>query len=132
MASMRQTREQRQAEPVGDFLYFGCWDSVGHGYHRPDGSTPWHNRGDATDVTPWGWGVEKLSPHTMTQGLAALHQLDGWTALAVDDFTVDGRGNSKSVFLFHDTLDFDQALFWAAEKFPRIFKRVGPITEAGK
>jgi hypothetical protein len=38
-------------------VYFGCWGSVGHGYHLPDGQTPPYRRGDAKDVTPWGWSI---------------------------------------------------------------------------
>ena len=120
-------------------LYFGCWSSVGHFFHRTDGSSadygpmpiPKPKAGErfrlAGPPTPWGHGVERLPPNSNRQGAALLHHLDGWTALAVDDYTIDNRPNSKSVFCFPAVLNLDEALAAAAEHFPKIVKRIGPI-----
>lgn len=64
------------------------------------------------------------------QGKAAIHHKDGWTALAIHDFTVDSRPNSNSVFLFKDALDFQGIVLAAREAFPKIMRRIegaGPI-----
>lgn len=110
-----------------EMFYFGCWHGIGHYFHTPDGGSA---EGKGGPPTPWGYGVEKLAPHTMTQGTAALHHKDGWTALAVDDFTVDSRGNSKSVFCFHTILPLDKAIEYAEVYFRPIMERIGPITMA--
>lgn len=119
-----------KSTPVpGGAVYFGCWSSVGHFYVKPNGRSVRNARGDATDITPWGYGVEKLTPEdNRAQGAGALHHKSGWTALAVNDYTVDSRGNSKSVFCFRQLLDFDAALSEAEHVFPSIVKRVGTIT----
>lgn len=115
-------------EPV----YFGCWGGTGHFFRGVGGKEVQYERARGgqeavhrKEPTPWGYGVERLAPHTMVQGAAALHHKDGWTALAIDDFTVDSRGNSKSVFCFPEILDYDQASAKAVELFPQIAKRLG-------
>ncbi len=124
-------------------LYFGCWDQVGHGFHRVNGLNA--NRGPqpvprpkvgevfhlAGPPTPWGLEVERLPPDSRRQGAAMLHHRDGWTALAVDDYTVDSRPGSKSVFCFPSILSPEEAIEAAVEHFPRLAKRVGPITLIG-
>lgn len=126
----RITLEPALVAPV----YFGCWNSTGHGFHLADGTDPGYERGRGgadsihrQEPSPWGphCTVEKLAPHTMVQGTAALHHKDGWTALAIDDFTIDHRGNSKSVFCFPEILDFEQASAKARELFPHITQRLG-------
>ena len=123
-------------------LYFGCWNSVGHFFYdvhgKDAGQKPHPNqegvapgRVRVTAVpTPWGYGVEKLAPNHRPpggQGDALLHHKDGWTALAVDDFTIDSRGNSKSVFCFDEILTFDEAVQRALDEFPAIVRRIAPI-----
>lgn len=109
-------------------LYFGCFYGVGHGFHHRNGMSATYK----TDTpTPWGYGVEALAPGR-SQGSAALHHKGGWTALAVDDFTVDRRPNSKSVFLFPEVLGFDDAVAAAREHFPDIAKRVGRMSDIGR
>jgi len=113
--------------------YFGCWQQSGHFLRTPDGDGGCHWRhADSLlrdGVVPWGYKIDgTLTPKTTTkQGAAALHHLDGWTALACHDYTVDSRGNSNSAFVFDAVLDFDQALTAAREHFPKVVERVGPI-----
>ena len=112
---------------VTEALYFGCWDQIGHGFHLPSGATA-RGAGGRLDVTPWGWGVERLTPATdERQGHASLHHKDGWTALACQDRTVDHRGNSKSVFCFDAVLTVEEAVQLARHHFPKIVRRVGEI-----
>lgn len=104
-------------------LYFGCWRDLGHNFHTADGRSAVYRSGPPT---PWGYGVEKLPPQaSKAQGDAAVHHKDGWTALAIHDYTVDSRGNSKSVFCFPEVLGFDDAWAAAREHFPTIATRVG-------
>lgn len=107
-------------------VYFGCIGRVGHYFTLPNGTSPKYDKPE--DVVPWGYGVEKLTPTAdKTQGAAAIHHKDGWTALAVHDYTVDSRGNSKSVFCFNADLSADELLFSVVEFFPKIEARVGEI-----
>jgi hypothetical protein len=119
--------------PANEPVYFGCWERPGHFY--------WSRRmrslglGHHLDGLPAAWAggkvdSGKLMPQTTrAQGAARVHHLDGWTALALHDYTVDGRGNSKSVFLLPGTLDFAAAADKSAEFFPEVCARLGAITE---
>jgi hypothetical protein len=109
-------------------LYFGCYyNEPGHGFHHRNGMAATYK---APAPTPWGYGVESLAPER-GQGQAALHHKAGWTALAVDDFTVDDRPGSKSVFCFPEVLGFDDALSAAREHFPSIVERIGRVVDSG-
>jgi hypothetical protein len=107
-------------------FYFGCLHGVGHGFYLPDGSSATYKKGPPT---PWGYDVESLPPKSSgQQGAAAVHHKDGWTALAVHDYTVDSRPGSKSVFCFAADLALDELLFSVGEFFDAIQQRVGEIT----
>lgn len=113
--------------PVEGGIYFGCWDREGHGFHLPNGRSATYRRSE--DVVPWGYNVERLPPKSIErQGAAALHHKDGWTALAVHDYSVDRRPGSKSVFCFPVVLTFEEALYEAGRTFSEIIARVGQIT----
>jgi hypothetical protein len=113
----------------GRAYYFGCWRDVGHYFFGPHMARLGRDE-RAESIVPWGYGVEKLANKWSrrhidpeTEGLALLHHLDGWTALAFPDFSVDSRGGSKSVFVFEAILDYDAALARARELFPEVFER---------
>lgn len=119
-------------------LYFGCWGRVGHHLWTPQREMLRYHDRLPSDRTPWdgqldgGLPPRPDGPHSEApNGQAALHQKDGWTALAFWDNSVDTRGNSHSTFLFEGTCDFDAALASAREQFPTIFARykfdVGPL-----
>ena len=112
--------EGRTEADVPEAYYFGCWRSVGHAFYAPDmGYVP------LQPPSPWGWDVEYLtSTLDKTQGVAALRHKDGWTALAVHDYTIDHRGNSKSVFVFAEQLTYTEALMLARNLFPAICDRL--------
>lgn len=105
-------------------LYFGCWHAVGHHLWTPNAT------GAERVVHPWGRGSRGIdgklppgfrNPRTgivdeQIEGLATLTHLDGWTAIAFWDRSVDERGGSNSAFLLPDPL-----LPWAlAESSARI------------
>lgn len=117
-------------------LYFGCprgvygYREAGHRFVEPGGRAA--RTRDAEVAQPWGLTVDgQLAPREydsrrapeMPQGVAALHHKDGWTALSFWDRSGDSRGASSSTFLFEATLDFDQALSAARERFPALFER---------
>jgi hypothetical protein len=107
---------------TGEAFYFGCWRQAGHYFWSP-GMVDRHCI--PGPPTPWGYGVESLTPTTTNQqGAAALHHRAGWTALAVHDYTVDRRGNSKSVFCFKGELTFEQAVGKAHQLFPGVMARL--------
>jgi len=129
-------------ERVGEAYYFGCWKRAGHFFFLPHmRAAPVFEWDQWFAPTPWGSKVDgHLTPgkrdhggrlaalNRGDQGAAALHHKDGWTALAVHDFTVDSRGGSNSVFFFNDTLDFDEAVAAATGHFPEVVARIGPMT----
>lgn len=111
--------------------YFGRWDQPGHGFHHPGGRSAF----EAWDVVPWGTSIDaRLIPKEkrysldvnvqQPEGVAHLLHLRGWTALAWWDRSADSRGNSSSVFVFEDVLDYDTAMARARRLFPEVFARI--------
>jgi hypothetical protein len=128
---------QTQPHHFDTAYYFGCWREVGHYWWRPGPSQiSWreYEQGCPTDQ-PWGHLDGKLTPPSHRQSEAALHHREGWTALAVHDYTVDSRPGSNIAFLFDATLDFDRAVKAARAEFPQVVERVeaaAPITEEAR
>lgn len=128
-----------QTKPTA--LYFGTWGRAGHYLFVPGMvEPPWQER--KALVTPWGvdgqldrapkWDVRdgrRYSGRHGAQGDAVLRHKDGWTWLAVADYTVDSRGNSHASFVFSEHLTFDEAVAAAARHFPKVAARVGEIRE---
>lgn len=130
---------QKAVEPIRDFVrdrrsgkpqtvvYFGCWREVGHylwlpNMRRPDRDDPvlgWNAAG------PFRRLDGTLTPRdTAAQSAAAIHHRDGWTALAMNDYTVDSRGKSNSVFVMDSDLSFQHAYAHALQAFPDVVKRI--------
>lgn len=121
-------------------IYFGCWGGVGHFYYDANRQSlgisakqlglPWeHVDGALTPGKRDRRGRLDYDAMSKTQqGKAAIHYKDGWTAIAIHDFTVDSRPGSNSVFLFHAPgLDDTECLFSIGKFFPKIGARIGEI-----
>lgn len=121
-------------------IYFGCLGGVGHFYYDIAGRSlgirskelglPWERVDGA--LTPGKRDRRgRLDYHAQDathQGEAAIHHKDGWTALAIHDFTVDSRPGSNSVFFFRAPgLDDTECLFSIGQFFPKIGERIGRI-----
>ena len=110
-------------------FYFGTVGRAGHYWHdetlrhaRFDG--PWPGKPSGY---PWPYVDGHFTESKGKQGVASVHHSEGWTVLAMADYTVDSRPGSNSVFVFDATLDWDEALIAAKERFPRIVARIGEI-----
>lgn len=111
-------------------IYFGCYKDTGH-YHwypSPDGirSVLSCMHEDRRNPTPWGDRIDgTLCPQSTNDlGKAYLHHLDGWTALAFWDRTVDRRPGSCSVFCIERCLwEFRDVLAAFQAAFPTIYAR---------
>lgn len=118
--------------------YFGCWKEAGHFFwvpgmrHLPRSvgrwypDTPWENQIDGK-LTPGKRGHNgRLISHRPPppQSQAALHHKDGWTALAMHDYSVDSRGASNAAFFFDEILDAGEACAKAAFTFPEVWARI--------
>lgn len=125
-----------------EVVHFGCWPGhgAGHFFHDTTGKTLGLYANEVG--LPWEQVDGRLTPgrrdsrgqHTYEamsqpmQGRAALHHLDGWTALAIHDFTIDSRPGSNTVLFFHALLDKEQALAAAHEHFPIVMRCIGQVT----
>ena len=110
-----------------DFYFFGCWSAnhKGHYLHLPGhvftGRECWND-------LPREWQHQldgTLCPRDPEQieGMAALHHLEGWTALAFWDRSADHRPNSNAVFLAFGEHDFQAMLALLAQQFPKVTER---------
>jgi hypothetical protein len=111
-------------------FYFGCWDAIGHFLWTPSGgSVP-------LSTTPWGNAVDsglcpgkrdrhgEVACEDQREGQAALHHLDGWTALAFWDRSVDKRHGSSSAFIAEVTLTLPEMMALAWSSFPAVMARL--------
>ena len=117
-----------------DALYFGCWGGTGHYTWTPQAQMAWgvpdwmrHEVGYLLAPVLGPVDYSKPWSEQQPQSLARLHHLHGWTALAMWDRTVDGRGNANSVFLLRGELTFEAVARLAAERFPAVWSRISPI-----
>lgn len=104
-------------------FYFGCVDRRGHFLFEAGGGS----RNEAVRYSgnnPWGDKIDGgLCPDVLTQGHAALHHRDGYTALAFWDYSLDDRTGSNSVFIAEGTHDFVAMKRIASQRFPKIWAR---------
>jgi hypothetical protein len=118
--------------PAPKVFYYGCLRDVderteaGHymyepGYRSSRVESPFGRCPDGT-LCPEGQQV---------QGLALLHQKDGWTAIGFWDRTGDSRSNSNSNFLVRGTYTFDEMCKLAQDQYPELWKRIGTVTQVG-
>lgn len=132
-----------------DAVFWGAWGvGSGHSFHA---AVRHHHNDRPRDAIPEAWRAspEKLWPKLYgedsigrpsvdrelaePQGVAAIHHLDGWTAVAFYDRTFDRRYNCGSVFFLRGDLIFPAALAAARAAFPALFQRfafsIVPIAE---
>jgi hypothetical protein len=118
-----------------DVYYFGAWGMAGHYLWTPDGrnawdaerSIPWENidgplAGDpalATHDRPYHWSTDR-----QPEGLARLHHLDGWTALAFWDRSCDTRFGSNSVLFARGEHTAAEMVALFERHFPRVWQRI--------
>lgn len=115
-------------------FYFGPWDQPGHylvdesGYgvrSENRGSFPWHEMGYGGkphidgNLQPRGKASQYANHRgpELPQGVAALHHLDGWTALCFWDRSVDTRGACNSNYFAEGTFTFEQMVEMAKSRF---------------
>jgi hypothetical protein len=111
---------------IKPFYYFGCRQRSGHYVFAAAGSPPL----DYYDIPipkldgslpppgdPWGKPGQ-------VQGRARLHHINGWTAVAYWDRSVDERGGSNSVFLAPGVFSFEEIMASAREAFPDVLDRI--------
>jgi hypothetical protein len=131
---VRSARFGWTVQPAGihphPVFYFGCMGQSGHYLHDPaikgrvrvvvppDWPAAWGPHGGGLDGTLLAKGAPQV------EGVAQLHHVDGWTALAFWDRSVDNRGGSNSVFVTRGLLDFDTMRTAAEVAWPQVFARL--------
>lgn len=99
-------------------FYFGPWDHAGHYLRDTSLRMLWP---DNNRIGPWRLGEldGDLQPKDKTEpeGLALLHQKDGWTALAFWDRSVDTRMACCSVYIADQILTFEEMVALAKVNF---------------
>lgn len=107
-------------EDAVEAYYMGCWRQVGHYLWQPGmRRVPY----STDDPTPWGYGG--LDSDAFNTADWHVEKKDGWTAVGLEDRSVDRRPHSHSVFAFHADLTLDEAVALARSTFPEVFAREG-------
>jgi hypothetical protein len=110
--------------------YWGCWEQAGHHLWSRHPGQPPHAALPRWLAQPWRTRLDAgllaaIEPGPPVQLVYA--QLDGWTAIAWWDRTVDDRPGSNSAFLAPELLSEDEILARAQVDWPEIFVRCGEL-----
>ena len=112
--------------------YFGPWDRPGHFFHDEKGRCLYEDRipgfpfghdGGRVFVDcalqpgakPGKSQYDRSRPEV--EGEAALHHIQGWTALCIWDRSVDGRGACSSNYFAEGTFTFEEVVMMASTRF---------------
>lgn len=110
--------------------FFGCKNGPGHHLWLPNLRTADY---DVPPACRYGIGPFKridgyLTPtETTKQSAAAIHHADGWTALAMHDYSADSRPGSNANFVFDSDISWDMAIEQARAFFPGIVARIEAV-----
>lgn len=123
-------------DPAARGYFFGCWGRSGHYLFVPGGCSPSKDeiealpralrRPDGTLAPGRRRYLNRpadVDSEDQVEGLAALHYVEGWTALSLWDRSVDTRLGSNSTFIVRGTLSFDEMLERSRALFPSIWAR---------
>jgi hypothetical protein len=121
--------------------YYGCPpDDIGHYFQSPGAARVLHSA-----MGPWAYAVDGgLQPRQgedrrrlqrdgalprdtrpeVPQGVCAMHQKDGWTAIAWWDRSADKRAASCSALVFDEIISFERGVEIGREQFPWVFARM--------
>ena len=119
-----------------DVFYYGCIGRPGHYlWAVSDNGNPysasWMFDHTTEKYAPLPWGYDlggRLCPSTresdQPEGFGKIHHVDGWTAWAFFDRTVDVRLGCSSVFIAKGEFDLDNMKYVAERFFHKIWKRI--------
>lgn len=116
-----------------NFYYFGCSnDSKGHYLVNRKLERVYRSEDEISESFGFSW--RKLDtgflPKTNKEGAAKVTNINKWTILSFNDYSVDSRGKSNSTYAIRGELNFKDALEKAKVEFPSIFERYGfEVTE---
>src|SRR5689334_1590601 len=119
-------------EPLAPAYYFECWKDAGHYLFGSKGRTVYHEEKrllpQALQTPDGTLAPARRDPagnirEEAAQGVAALHHIDGWTALSFWDRSVDHRGGSNSTFILRGVHSFEEAESLARKAFPQVWAR---------
>lgn len=111
----------------GDIVCCTAWKEAGH-YTWLPGMRSYERERLTEGVGPWK-GLDTKTLHPARQGSdptgeAWLTWEDGWTALGIEDRTVDSRPNSHATFAIRGEHMFTEALDIARQHFPEVIARI--------
>lgn len=111
------TRKDGGAAYPQEVLYFGCYRDVGHDLRSK------RNPRIRWNETAWGSSIDGgCFPDGRVWGVHVAKK-DGWTALAVQDNSVDTRPGSHSTFVCAADITGKELLALAKEQWPEVFGR---------
>jgi hypothetical protein len=107
---------------MSEVYYFGAWGEPGHHLWTPGRRSAW----EVERSLPWRHidGALAGSHPDQPEGLARLHHLDGWTALAFWDRSCDTRFGSNSVIIARGEHSATEMVELFQRAFPVVWERV--------
>lgn len=108
---------------MSEMIFFGCGKEVGHYLYTKGG---WRMNYDARKKLPFAEmildsGLLKDVP--MTEGLATISVIRGWTVVSFWDNSVDKRPNSNAAFIYPKSMTFEEMIEISREQLPWFWKR---------
>lgn len=108
-----------------EFYYFGCKEGVGHYLHNQAGQRV--HKG-----FPFGNIDYIFCPVTNDENVSVLTQSQGWSILAMRDYSIDKRPGSNAAFIAKGELTTVQMFHFATEFFPQIVDRLAAFKSRAK
>lgn len=108
---------------MSEMIFFGCVKEAGHYLHTKDG---WRINYAARKMVPFTEAVLDsglLSGVPMTEGLATISVIRGWTVVSFWDNSVDKRPNSNAAFIYHKSMTFEEMIEISREQLPWFWAR---------
>lgn len=105
--------------------YFGCWSKKEAGHYLVDKN----NRSVREDriikeLLPSKIDGRLVPKENKKQGVGNLLIIEGWTVLALHDYSADSRPGSNSIFMEEGVFSKDEIIDMAKKEFPEQIKRI--------
>lgn len=108
---------------MSEMIFFGCVKAVGHFLYTKEG---YMMSREAVKKLPFEEAILDaglLKGVPMTEGLATISVIRGWTVVSFWDNSVDKRGKSNAAFIYPKSMTFEEMIEISREQLPWFWKR---------
>ena len=108
---------------MSEMIFFGCVKQVGHHLYTKDGYMMSYMDRKKIPFTEGILDTGLLEGVPMTEGLATISIIRGWTVVSFWDNSVDKRGKSNAAFIYPKSMTFEEMIEISREQLPWFWAR---------